>query len=192
MGVIEITLEDVMSFADPRKISPSVVLRALGRDGSLSEIKKHLETLAAEIMGQQQKDQQQEDHQQEDRLAWALDIINNLGREVSIARDDAASAALAMDKAAKSNAKVLSCVQDAISQAGEQVERAQREKAELQKQVEQMRAEMDQEKAKAMKELEVVKMRYELKIAALWDELDRQVGNLANLRAEAQQRTADY
>ena len=211
MNTGPVSFEDVrqaLGEVDPASTNAGALRRTLGR-GSLSTIQKHLDTLraqavqpAAEVDGEAPKAPAelvqslwaqawaQAQALVQTALASALAKCEALAVALGIAQQDAQAAQAEADQAQADFAAVvarLDALEGQHKAAVEQIQDAHQE------QVLALRAGLSEarhEAEQAQHELAVAKARHEADLALLRGELDRQVSQLADLRAALQQRPA--
>lgn len=202
-----VTFDDVraaLGEQDPATTNAGALRKLLGR-GSLSTIQKHLDSLRAqaaqpaeEVVGEVPKPPQdliqgvwahawsQAQAMVQTALASAQARAEALAHLLGIAQQDATAAQSEADEAREALVAVQARLDGLEGQHADAVNRMQ---AAHQEQVLALRAgisEAHQEAEQARHELAVAKARHEADLAVLRGELDRQVSQLADLRAALQ------
>ncbi len=211
MNTGPVSFEDVrqaLGDQDPAQTNAGALRRTLGR-GSLSTIQKHLDTLraqavqpAAEVDGEAPKAPAelvqslwaqawaQAQALVQTALASALAKCEALAVALGMAQQDAASAQAEADQARDDLGAVVARLDALEGQHADVVNRMQEAHQEQVLALQAGLSEAREQAEQARHALDVAKARHEADLALLRGELDRQVSQLADLRAALQQRPA--
>jgi len=206
-----VTFEDVQAALgeqDPTATNAGALRRSIGK-GSLSTIQKHLDALraqaaqpAVEVVGEAPKAPAelvqslwaqawaQAQALVQTALAGALAKCEALTQALDLARDDALAAQAEADQARDDMVAVVARLESLEGQHNAAMQAAQQAHQEQVQGLENDLSGARQQAEQAQHELAVAKARHEADLALLRGELDRQVSQLADLRAALQARPA--